>query len=168
MNDDDLNQLIDAFTAETQEFLQSMERNLLGMESADLKERSTLVKEMFRAAHSIKGAGSMLGFPNVSAAAHTLEDCFVILRDRTDLSALEPATVTVLLQGVDALKKITTESIHHSDVSTPDQQENLEAIAQIQAQFEAKYGRPESPPVPVRPRAGALPSTGRRRATVRR
>jgi len=85
----------------------------------------------------------------VSAAAHTLEDCFVILRDRTDLSALEPATVTLLLQGVDALKKITTESIHHSDVSTPDQQENLETIAQIQAQFEAKYGRPESPPVPV-------------------
>lgn len=149
MNDDDLNQLIDAFTAETQEFLLSMERNLLGMESADLKERSTLVKEMFRAAHSIKGAGSMLGFPNVSAAAHTLEDCFVILRDRTDLSALEPATVTLLLQGVDALKKIAAESIHHSDVSTPDQQENLETIAQIQAQFERQYGRPESPPVPV-------------------
>jgi two-component system, chemotaxis family, sensor histidine kinase and response regulator PixL len=149
MNDDDLNQLIDAFTAETQEFLQSMETNLLAMESAELKKRSTLVKEMLRAAHSIKGAGSMLGFPNVSAAAHTLEDCFVILRDRTDLSALESATVTVLLQGVDALKKIAAESIHHSDVSTPDQQENLEAIAQIQAQFQAKYGRPESPPVPV-------------------
>ena len=91
MNDDDLNQLIDAFTAETQEFLQSMETNLLAMESAELKKRSTLVKEMLRATHSIKGAGSMLGFPNVSAAAHTLEDCFVILRDRTDLSALEPA-----------------------------------------------------------------------------
>ena len=149
MNDDDLNQLIDAFTAETQEFLQSMETNLLGMESAELKERSTLVKEMFRAAHSIKGAGSMLGFPNVSAAAHTLEDCFAILRDRTDLSALEPATVTLLLQGVDALKKIAAESIHHSDVSTPDQQENLETIAQIQAQFEAKYGRPSPPPVPA-------------------
>lgn len=149
MNDDDLNQLIDAFTAETQEFLQSMETNLLAMEAAELKERSTLVKEMLRAAHSIKGAGSMLGFPNVSAAAHTLEDCFVILRDRTDLSALEPATVTVLLQGVDALKKIAAESIHHSDVSTPDQQENLETIAQIQAQFEAKYGRPESPTVPA-------------------
>jgi chemosensory pili system protein ChpA (sensor histidine kinase/response regulator) len=148
MNDDDLNELIDAFTAETQEFLQSMETNLLGMESADLKEREAAVKEMFRAAHSIKGAGSMLGFQNVSAAAHTLEECFVILRDRTDLSALEQATVTILLQGVDALKKITTESIHHSDVSTPDQKENLEAIAQIHAQFEAKYGKPEPPPVP--------------------
>ena len=149
MNDDDLNELIDAFTAETQEFLQSMETNLLGMEAADLKEREAAVKEMFRAAHSIKGAGSMLGFQNVSAAAHTLEECFVIFRDRTDLSALEQATVTVLLQGVDALKKITTESIHHSDVNTPDQTENLEAIAQIQAQLEVKYGRPEPPPPPV-------------------
>ncbi len=149
MNDDDLNELIDAFTAECEEFLQLMETNLLAMEAAGLKERQAAVKEMFRAAHSIKGAGSMLGFQNVSAAAHTLEDCFVILRDRTDLSALEPTTVSVLLQGVDALKKITIESVQHSDVTTPDQTENLEAIDQIFAQFEAKYGKAEPPPVPA-------------------
>lgn len=147
MNDDDLNELIDAFTAECEEFLQSMETNLLAMEAAGLKERQAAVKEMFRAAHSIKGAGSMLGFQNVSAAAHTLEDCFVILRDRTDLAALEPTTVSVLLQGVDALKKITIESVQHSDVTTPDQTENLEAIAQIFAQFQAKYGKSEQQPV---------------------
>ncbi|MEP6490125.1 hybrid sensor histidine kinase/response regulator [Microcoleus vaginatus] len=149
MNDDDLNELIDAFTAECEEFLQSMETNLLAMESAGLKERQAAVKEMFRAAHSIKGAGSMLGFQNVSVAAHTLEDCFVILRDRTDLSALEPTTVSVLLQGVDALKKITIESVQHSDVTTPDQTENLEAIAQVFAQFQAKYGKSEPSPVPA-------------------
>ncbi|MEG4197086.1 hybrid sensor histidine kinase/response regulator [Microcoleus sp. Pol12A5] len=149
MNDDDLNELIDAFTAECEEFLQLMETNLLAMETAGLKERQAAVKEMFRAAHSIKGAGSMLGFENVSVAAHTLEDCFVILRDRTDLSALEPTTVSVLLQGVDALKKITIESVQHSDVTTPDQTENLEAIAQIFAQFQAQYGKSEPSPVPA-------------------
>ena len=155
MNDDDLNELIGAFTAETQEFLQSMETNLLAMESVGLTERQAAVKEMFRAAHSIKGAGSMLGFQNVSAAAHTLEDCFVILRDRTDLSALEPTTVSVLLQGVDVLKKIATEAIQHSDVSTPDQTENLEAIAQIHAQFELKFGKLEPPPIPTVSRSAA-------------
>ena len=155
MNDDDLNELIDAFTAETSEFLQSMETHLLAMESSNLEERKASVKEMFRAAHSIKGAGSMLGFQKVSAAAHTLEDCFVILRDRTDLSALEPTTVSVLLQGVDTLKKISVESIQHSDIITPDQTENLEAIAQIHAQFEAKYGKPEPPPVPAASRSAA-------------
>ncbi|MEG4327473.1 hybrid sensor histidine kinase/response regulator [Microcoleus sp. herbarium5] len=155
MNDDDLNELIDAFTAECEEFLQSMETNLLAMEAAGLKERQAAVKEMFRAAHSIKGAGSMLGFQNVSAAAHTLEDCFVILRDRTDLAALEPTTVSVLLQGVDALKKITIESVQHSDVTTPDQTENLEAIAQIFAQFQAKYGNSEPSPVPAASQSSA-------------
>jgi chemotaxis family two-component system sensor histidine kinase/response regulator PixL len=155
MNDDDLNELIDAFTAECEEFLQLMETNLLAMEAAGLKERQAAVKEMFRAAHSIKGAGSMLGFQNVSAAAHTLEDCFVILRDRTDLSVLEPTTVSVLLQGVDALKKIALESIQHSDVTTPDQTENLEVIAQIFAQFEAKYGKPEHSPVPAASQSAA-------------
>ena len=155
MNDDDLNELIDAFTAECEEFLQLMETNLLAMEAAGLKERQAAVKEMFRAAHSIKGAGSMLGFQNVSAAAHTLEDCFVILRDRTDLSILEPTTVSVLLQGVDALKKIALESIQHSDVTSPDQTENLEVIAQIFAQFEAKYGKPEQSPVPAASQSAA-------------
>jgi chemosensory pili system protein ChpA (sensor histidine kinase/response regulator) len=155
MNDDDLNELIDAYTAETQEFLQSMETHLLAMEAADLKGRQAAVKEMFRGAHSIKGAGSMLGFQNVSAAAHTLEDCFVILRDRTDLSALEPVTVSVLLQGVDILKKIAIEAIQHSDVITPDQTENLEAIAQIHDRFEAKYGKPQAPPVPTVSRSPA-------------
>jgi two-component system, chemotaxis family, sensor histidine kinase and response regulator PixL len=155
MNDDDLNELIDAFTAETQEFLQSMETHLLAMEGADLKQRQAAVKEMFRAAHSIKGAGSMLGFQDVSAAAHTLEDCFVILRDRTDLSALEPVTITVLLQGVDTLKKIAIEAIGHSDAIAPDQTENLEAIALLQAQLEAKYGKPGPPPVPATSRSAA-------------
>ncbi|MGB3268121.1 MAG: Hpt domain-containing protein, partial [Microcoleus sp.] len=155
MNDDDLNELIDAFTAETSEFLQSMETHLLAMEGAGLQERQAAVKEMFRAAHSIKGAGSMLGFQNVSAAAHTLEDCFVILRDRTDLSALEPTTVTVLLQGVDTLKKIAAESIQHSDVTISDQRSNLEDLAQIHAEFEAKYGKPEPPPVPAADRSAA-------------
>lgn len=149
MKDDDLNELIDAYTAECEEFLQLMETNLLAMEAAGLKEREAAVKEMFRAAHSIKGAGSMLGFQNVSAAAHTLEDCFVILRDRTDLSALEPTTVSVLLQGVDTLKKIALESIQHADVTTPDQTDNLEAIAQILAQFQVKYGKSEQSPVPA-------------------
>ena len=155
MNDDDLNELIDAFTAECEEFLQLMETNLLAMEAAGLKERQAAVKEMFRAAHSIKGAGSMLGFQNVSAAAHTLEDCFVILRDRTDLSVLEPTTVSVLLQGVDALKKIALESIQHSEVTTPDQTENLEVIAQIFAEFEAKYGKPQHSPVPAASQSAA-------------
>ncbi len=149
MNSDDLNELIDAFTAETQEFLQSMETNLLAMEASGVSDREAAVKEMFRAAHSIKGAGAMLGFNSVSVAAHTLENCFAILRDRTDLSALETSAVTVLLQGVDILKKIAGESIQHSDGSTPDQAENLEAIAQIQAELEAKYGAPEPPPVPA-------------------
>ncbi|MBE9187214.1 Hpt domain-containing protein, partial [Microcoleus sp. LEGE 07076] len=155
MNDDDLNELIDAFTGETSEFLQSMETHLLAMEGSGLQQREAAVKEMFRAAHSIKGAGSMLGFQNVSTAAHTLEDCFVILRDRTDLSALEPSTVTVLLQGVDTLKKIAAESIQHSDVTIPDQTANLEDLAQIYAEFEAEYGKPEPPPVPTASRSAA-------------
>jgi len=153
MNDDDFNELIGVFIAETQEFLQSMEENLLAMEgSSTAGERSQAVKTLFRVAHSIKGSASIFGFESLSKAAHCLEDSFAILRDRVELSQLEPQTVTALLQGVDRLRIIAdivclgkgnisgdrTTPIDDSEIAT-----HFEAIAQIEADLEAKYGKKE-------------------------
>ena len=155
MNPEDFNDLIGVFIAETQEFLQSMEENLLAMEgSSTAEERSQAVKTLFRCAHSIKGSASMFGFESLSKAAHCLENCFAILRDRVELSQLEPQTVTALLQGVDCLKMIADivcagKGNISADRATPiDESESaiathFEAIAQIEAQLEAKYGKKE-------------------------
>ena len=111
MNSEDFHQLIGAFFAEAQEFLQLLETNLLAMESSSASEvRLQLVKEMFRAAHSIKGSALMFGFEDLAKAAHALEDCFAIVRDGTNISNLNQATITALLEGVDHLKKITSKS----------------------------------------------------------
>ncbi|MCL1475620.1 hybrid sensor histidine kinase/response regulator [Argonema antarcticum A004/B2] len=155
MNDDDFNDLIGVFIAETQEFLQSMEENLLAMEgSSTAEERSQAVKTLFRLAHSIKGSASIFGFESLSKAAHCLEDSFAILRDRVELSQLEPQTVTALLQGVDRLRIIADivcegKGNIRADRATPsDRSESaiathFEAIVQIEAQLEAKYGKKE-------------------------
>ncbi len=145
MNPDDLKELIGAFIAETQDFIQSLEANLLAMEAKNTgNERLQLVKEMFRAAHSIKGAALMFGFEDLSKAAHSLEDCFAILRDKADLSQHSQETVSALLQGVDRLKKIAQQV---ATGQKGDARSDAEAIARVKAQLEAHYGKETPTPV---------------------
>jgi chemosensory pili system protein ChpA (sensor histidine kinase/response regulator) len=148
MNSDDFNELIGIFVTETQDFLQALETNLLAIESShEVEARSQAVQNLFRAAHSIKGSALMFGFETLSTAAHCLEDSFAILRDRADLSQINPTTITALLQGVDLLRTIANQ------VSQPEGKDNVEtvqatsvaeveAIAQILAQLETQYTKP--------------------------
>ncbi|MBD2041905.1 hybrid sensor histidine kinase/response regulator [Microcoleus sp. FACHB-672] len=146
MNSEDFHQLIGAFFAEAQEFLQLLETNLLAMESSSAGDvRSQLVKEMFRAAHSIKGSALMFGFEELAKAAHVLEDCFAIVRDGTNISNLNQTTITALLEGVDHLKKIANKSASgDSNI-----EEDFKAIAQIKEQLETEFGKKTPPPVSV-------------------
>ncbi|MEW5858129.1 MAG: hybrid sensor histidine kinase/response regulator, partial [Cyanobacteriota bacterium] len=148
MNSDDFNELIGIFITETQDFLQVLETNLLAIESSgEVEARSQAVQNLFRAAHSIKGSALMFGFETLSTAAHCLEDGFAILRDRADLSQINPTTITALLQGVDLLRTIANQ------VCQPEGRDNVEtvqatsvaeveAIAQILAQLETQYTKP--------------------------
>jgi two-component system, chemotaxis family, sensor histidine kinase and response regulator PixL len=148
MNNDELQELISVFIAETQECLQSMETHLLSLEKIGITQRKDAVKEMFRAAHSIKGSASMLGFPTLSNAAHQLEDSFAILRDRADLSTLNSMTITLLLQGVDHLRHLTQESINHKNDENQEIYFNeLDAITEIKYNLESEYGKPTRPMV---------------------
>jgi chemotaxis family two-component system sensor histidine kinase/response regulator PixL len=143
----DLTDLIEPFIAETNDFLQLIETNLLGMEQASVTQRETAVKEIFRAAHSIKGSAAMMSFNNLSAAAHILEDCLAILRDRADLSNLASDALTALLQAVDYLRTLTNESTENYASLDPNQPSPLlAAIAQIKTNLEAHYGK-QKPPV---------------------
>src|SRR5262249_58703660 len=55
----------------------------------------------FRAAHSLKGMSATMGFPQVAALTHRMEDVFEVLRSRTD--ALPRTTTDVLFECLDAL-----------------------------------------------------------------
>lgn len=133
----DFHEFIGTYIAECQEFLQSMEESLLAMEGSNAREdRQEKIKDLFRAAHSIKGGALMLGFENLGAAAHDLEDCFAILRDSDNLSELEPATITMLLQGVDILKNLVEKTSRGEEVT----EEEIEAIVPLKSQLEEVYG----------------------------
>lgn len=96
-----LNELLGDFLDESDQLLTQLNRNLLQIDEwvqslgADHQERcdESLMNEMFRAAHSLKGLSGMLGLSDINQLTHKIENVFdaarhdqlVITRDVTDL-----------------------------------------------------------------------------------
>lgn len=144
MNQSDFVELKGLFIGENEDNINLIEKDILSLENnTSISARLELVKEMFRAAHSIKGSALMFGFENLSQAAHRLEDSFAILRDRANLVTVNHELVTMLLSGVDCLKKI----IH--EINTKEHDHNIQAeiaaIAAIETYLESIYGKSEQP-----------------------
>ena len=81
-------ELMATFSVEAEEHLQAMNRHLLALEAGStLEARGQLIAEIFRAAHSLKGAARAVSLPEVEALSHTLEDLFAGIKE----GGLEPA-----------------------------------------------------------------------------
>ena len=81
MMDLDFNQYIDVFVEETKEHLQLMNESLLELEK-DISNRS-LVDEIFRVAHTLKGMAGTMGFTNISNLTHEMENVLQEIRNNT-------------------------------------------------------------------------------------
>ncbi|AFY83632.1 Hpt domain-containing protein [Oscillatoria acuminata] len=95
-------QIMGYFIEEAREHLETIEKGLLELQST-MNDQEQL-NELFRAAHSVKGGAAMLGFGSIQKTAHSLEDCFKILKE-------EPVPVdqkleTLFLKGYDTLQKL--------------------------------------------------------------
>lgn len=76
-SDDFLQQLRATFRIEAAEHLQVITAGLLRLErEQSQQERKAIVEEVFRAAHSLKGAARAVEFPEVESACQALEDTF--------------------------------------------------------------------------------------------
>ena len=62
------------FTTETQEHLDGLSSLLMRLEQAPQADWKGILDELFRHAHSVKGAAGMMGFDGTAAMAHQLED----------------------------------------------------------------------------------------------
>jgi chemotaxis protein histidine kinase CheA len=91
------------------EFLIESNENLgrLDQEMVELERRPkdpALLASIFRTIHTIKGTCGFLGFSTLEAITHLAEDILSQLRDgHRDLT---PQLVTVILEAVDATKKV--------------------------------------------------------------
>jgi len=105
--DIDRKEILQTYLVESLEHLTRMEEALVDLEARPEDEEA--LQTIFRGAHTLKGNSSTLGFSRTAEFAHVLEDVLQRFRNRT-----LPVTgkyITLLLNGVDALRKMISEAV---------------------------------------------------------
>jgi len=163
LDDDIMQQLRATFKIEATEHIQAMNRVLLALEqNPEGDERKQLLEEIFREAHSLKGAAGAADFPQVEKTAHKLENVFGVARKGA--LNLTRDLCDVLYAGIDAVSAIVESAIagkdHGLDLETLharlDAAERGEVIAENKS-ADANVSAPPPAPVVVAPQ-DATPS----------
>lgn len=93
--------LLSGFIEDSQQHLQSVEPDLLALESGTLIEPDA-VNRIFRSVHSVKGAAGFFGLQNIGRLSHAMESVLSLLREKKIVPSSK--LTDALLSGVDALK----------------------------------------------------------------
>ncbi len=128
-------QLMITFQAELEEHLGTLNKGLLALEEgvrqedgALQEEREPLLADLFRAAHSIKGAARAVELRDIETISHQLEDVLGAI-ERGELSPT-PALFDALFPAVDALREVM--AAHLRGESLPAQQRD-QLLAELEA-----------------------------------
>lgn len=107
-------QLYELFQEEVTEYLEQMNQLLLLLETATDPQPDAL-RELFRVAHSLKGAARTVNQRDVEQVAHALEGIFAEVREgRLDLT---PTIADVLYDGLDSIQVLMTGDTSQLDLT---------------------------------------------------
>jgi len=84
------------FKIEAEELLENLTKGLLALEKQP--HNPEIVKELFRCAHTLKGAANVVKLPCISELAHKIEDRLSLFRDQKKKAA--PDDISLLLEGI--------------------------------------------------------------------
>jgi two-component system chemotaxis sensor kinase CheA len=130
-------QLISSFRAELAEHVQTMNDGLLILEQGTVEgeQRKTVLENIFRAAHSLKGAARAMGVTMVEQLAHGLESALDDLQN----GVIQQTTrlFTACYRAVDAIQVVQT-TYEAGEITPP--VEALQALAELEG---ARAGAPE-------------------------
>ncbi|MBI5418025.1 hybrid sensor histidine kinase/response regulator [Candidatus Poribacteria bacterium] len=94
--------LLETFKEEASEHIKTITNGLIELEKDN--ENEEVLLNIFRSAHSLKGASALMGFTNIRDLAHKLEDIFGEVRDKK--ISITPEIITKMLQSLDELKSL--------------------------------------------------------------
>ncbi len=137
-------QLISSFGAELAEHVQTMTDGLLALEQNQMSaaQRQTTLEDVFRAAHSLKGAARALGVSAVEQLAHSLESVLDLMQ-KSELECTAEL-FTVCYRALDTIQLV--QAIYDSGGTTPPVQV-LQTLAELETLRSAPGGTP-SPAIP--------------------
>lgn len=102
LNKEELIEMMSIFRIESEEHLKNLNKGLLSLEEKPGSKE--LLDELFRTAHSIKGAARMMGFGKIESVAHKIEDIFGLIRKGS--IKLTPSDFDGIYEGVDVISRI--------------------------------------------------------------
>lgn len=135
-----LSEFLDEFQLEAGEKLDIIATELLRLERDPTNPQP--VREMFLAAHTMKGGAAMLRLTDVEALAHAVEDLLSSFRDQQ--RKLDGATADLLFQSIDHLRSLIAVANPDMAGAEPDPR-----VISLAAQMRANANTQPTAPVPT-------------------
>ena len=154
MSNDELQQLLLAtFADQAKEQLQTINERLLALEEAEGDDKGPLLEEIFREAHSLKGASRAVDLGRVEAVAHKLESLFSVIQ-KGELEA-DAEIFDLAYKALDALTALVEEGLAGTpaDVDIDGLCNALVAAAEGGSQFPVPSSQSEEPKAEEAPKA---------------
>ncbi|MDF2587653.1 MAG: chemotaxis protein CheA [Anaerocolumna sp.] len=113
--------LLDMFIFESTQLLEQLEQTILSNEKESGYSQS-VIHEIFRIMHTIKGSSAMMLYNEISQLAHTIEDLFFYLREEIPNDVDYNMISDLVLESVDFIK-IELEKIKNNETANGDASE---------------------------------------------
>jgi two-component system chemotaxis sensor kinase CheA len=152
-NPEELQEILSIYKAESEEHLLKMNECLIRLEKET--DRTDILEEIFREAHSLKGSARMIGFEVVEKVAHRLEDLFGVAR-KGELS-LGPETFDVIFEAIDVISRVTGKWLLDPQGEVEDVSpvlEGMESLLRGEQEPGEKKAEVKKTPAGKRPEAG--------------
>ncbi len=104
-DNDEMKEIVQDFLQEATEMLEGLDNYFVQLENNP--EDKTLLNEIFRTAHSIKGSAGFINLTRIVEVAHHAEN--VLNQLRSGNMRAEPAVIDIILEAMDALKVLVNE-----------------------------------------------------------
>src|SRR5574344_285145 len=104
---EEFDEIINIFSEESSEILQRLNNNLISLEKKP--DNIDLINELFRDAHSLKGAARMIGFENIQNVTHKIEDILGLAKDSKFIFSTD--VVNIILKALDFCEDCILKSI---------------------------------------------------------
>src|SRR5208283_4555823 len=130
-------ELRECFLLEAEDYITILNRGILELENSP--RNNALLEDLFRVAHTLKGAAALMSLTVTSNIAHKMEDILEDLKDRK--IELDPNVIRLLLYQVDAL----TGLIHDTAEGKGERHEIEQQVLQKVEELFAKDGAAHAP-----------------------
>lgn len=150
----DTNQYMDMFLDESHEHLQSLNDGLLSLE--DNMEDTSVVNEIFRNAHTLKGMSATMGYNKIAELTHEMEDVLDLIRK--EQLKLNEDIIDTLFKCVDSLGQMIDSVGNGESEDVVDVSDLVKKLSSISKPDKAGAAAPAAPAAADAKASGAAPT----------